>query len=101
MTAAKSPDRSRTAATETTSSGKGMPAQTPPAGGGQLGTSETEPRDASDKSNLALPHERDQWTDMTPDQPSARMKQAQIDEAGPRQDTSKALEMNDTYQKQK
>jgi hypothetical protein len=98
-----SPENSRTekieSKSETGTSGKGMPAQTPPAGGGQLGTSENEPRDASGKSNMSLPHERDQWTDMTPDQPDPMIEQASRDLKNGLKDTSKANETDRTYEK--
>lgn len=103
QTAKHSPENSRTekiqSKSEVGTSGKGMATQTPAAGGGQLGTSEPEPRDASGESNMSLPHERDQWTDMTPDTPDPMIEQASRDVAAGRQDTSKAQETDKTYEK--
>jgi hypothetical protein len=97
-----SPENSRTEKIESKSevgtSGKGMPTPTPPAGGGQLGTSEHEPRDAKD-ANMALPHERDQWTDMTAEAPDPMIKQASRDVNNGLKDTSKAAETDKTYEK--
>lgn len=102
-TAKHSPENSRTQKMESKSevgtAGKGMPAQTPPAGGGQLGTTEDEPRDASGKSNMGLPHERDQWTDMTDGHPDPKMEQAKEDVDDGLKDTSKAAETDQTYDK--
>ena len=102
-TAEHSPENSRTdkirSKSETGTSGKGMPSQTPPAGGGQLGTSEHEPRDASDESNMGLPHERDQWTDMTSETPDPMIEQANKDVNNGLKDTSKAAETDKAYAK--
>ena len=92
--------RAQVAAHETTMTGKGMPARKPRSDPDRVGRAPS-PQDAAIELSLSLPHERDQSIDMTPETPSPRMKQAQQDEMSQRQDTSKALEMNQAYQKQK
>lgn len=87
---------------QTSRTGKGMPARTPQAGREQEEASrERTQRDVSDEASLSLPHERDQSTDMTSDKPQQAIKQAKRDIDTGKQDTSKAPEMNRTYQKQK
>lgn len=83
---------------ETRSAGQGMPtrlAQPDEASVGRVATA----HDASVEASLALPHERDQALDMTPDKPSPLVKQAGKDLARGLQDTSKGAEMDKAYQK--
>lgn len=102
-TAAQSPDNTPNekmrSQAETGTSGKGMPTGTPVAGGGQLGSSEPQVRDANEQASKSLPHERDQWTDMTRDTPDPIMEQASRDVSKGRQDTSKGQETDQTYEK--
>lgn len=82
--------------------GKGMPTKTPQAGREQESVQlEHTQRDVSDEASLAMPHERDQNTDMTSDKPNPAIKQAKKDIDSGKQDTSKQPEMNTAYQKQK
>ena len=80
--------------------GKGMPVKTPHEGRGRAGQAPTL-EDAADEASLALPHERDQSTDMTADKPDPAMRQAGLDLKRGLQDTSKSPEMNRTYNKLK
>lgn len=52
-------------------------------------------------TGLALPHERDQSTDMTDAKPDAQVKQASRDLRRGLQDTDKGKPMNDAYKKLK
>lgn len=88
------------AAKDTITTGKGMPAKTPQDGGSPTGKTHTQ-HDASVESSLALPHERDQSVDMTPETPDPKIRQAGRDVESGRQDTSKAVETDQAYQKQK
>ena len=82
--------------------GKGMPAKTPQAGRDQESVQlEHTQQDVSDEASLAMPHERDQSTDMTSDKPDPAVRQAKKDVDAGKKDTSKAPEMNTAYQKQK
>lgn len=86
----------------TTRAGKGMPARTPQPGREQESVHlEHTQRDVSDEASLAMPHERDQSTDMTSDTPDPAIKQAKKDIDSGKQDTGKAPEMDAAYQKQK
>lgn len=85
---------------ETSTTGKGMPSKTPQDNGTRVGKAPTQ-RDASVESSLAMPHERDQSTDMTPATPDPKIRQAERDVNSGKQDTSKALETDRAYQKQK
>ncbi len=91
------PDISHTSRT-----GKGMPTKAPQAGR-DLETVHLQhtQHDVSDEASLAMPHERDQSTDMTSDKPDPAVKQAKEDVDAGKKDTSKAPEMNTAYQKQK
>lgn len=82
----------------TQQAGKGMPDKTPQNGRAQAGQQITS-GDASTEASLAMPHERDQQTDMTPEKPAAEMKQASRDLKNGLKDTSKGTEMDQTYQK--
>ena len=84
--------------TDTQRTGKGMLDKTPQDGGPQAGQPIT-PADASTEASLAMPHERDQQTDMTPEKPAAEMKQASRDLQNGLKDTSKGAEMDQTYDK--
>ena len=84
--------------TDTQQAGKGMLDKTPQDGGPQVGRQIT-PGDGSTKASLAMPHERDQQTDMTPEKPAAEMKQASRDLKNGLKDTSKGTEMDQTYKK--
>ena len=79
---------------------EGMPAKTPSSGRSRPGQSVT-PKDASDESNLALPHERDQSSDMTDAQPDPQVQQAARDLKRNLQDTDKGAAMDRAYQKLK
>jgi hypothetical protein len=81
-------------------SSEGMPAKTPATGRPRPGQSAT-PQDASDESSLALPHERDQASNMTAKQPDPQIRQAARDLKQDLQDTGKSAAMNQTYQKLK
>jgi len=59
------------------------------------------PQDASDESPLALPHERDQTSNMTAAQPDPQIRQAARDLKKNLQDTGKSAAMNQAYQKLK
>ncbi len=78
-------------------SSDGMPVKTPAEGRPRPGRPTT-PRDASDEASLALPHERDQSTDMTGESPDPQVKQASVDIQNKLQDTDKSPGMNKTYQ---
>ena len=90
----------RNKATETETSGKGMPARLPQADRTRVGTPQTQ-HDASVEASLALPHERDQSTDMTASKPDPVVKQAQRDLSRGIEDTSKSVQMNIAYKKLK
>jgi len=75
-----------------------MPARTPSSGRSRPGQAAT-PKDASAESSLALPHERDQSSDMTDTQPDPQIQQAARDLKRNLQDTDKSLAMDKTYQK--
>ena len=79
---------------------EGMPTRTPVTGRSRPGQSVT-PQDASDESSLALPHERDQASNMTAAQPDPQIRQAARDLKQNLQDTGKSAAMNQTYQKLK
>lgn len=81
-------------------SSEGMPTRTPATGRSRPGQSVT-PQDASDESSLALPHERDQTSNMTAVQPDPQIRQAARDLKQNLQDTGKSAAMNQTYQKLK
>jgi hypothetical protein len=81
-------------------SSEGMPTRTPATGRSRPGQSVT-PQDASDESSLALPHERDQTSNMTAAQPDPQIRQAARDLKQNLQDTDKSAAMNQTYQKLK
>ena len=86
----------------TTRAGKGMPVRVPhPGRDRESADLEHTPQDVSDEASLAMPHERDQSTDMTSDKPDPAIKQAKKDLDSGRKDTSKAPEINTAYQKQK
>ncbi|MDP2448309.1 MAG: hypothetical protein Q8M93_22045 [Polaromonas sp.] len=79
---------------------EGMPARTPAAGRPRPGRAET-PADASDEASLALPHERDQSTDMTDTQPDPQVRQASRDLRRGLQDTGKSAPMDKAYDRLK
>jgi GTP cyclohydrolase III len=81
-------------------SSEGMPAKTPAPGRDRPGQAET-PRDASDEASLALPHERDQSTDMTDAAPDSQIKQAHTDLGRGLQDTGRTPAVDATYDKLK
>ncbi|MDO9359050.1 MAG: hypothetical protein Q7T70_08690 [Polaromonas sp.] len=96
------PDAPTTAANPASQPGssEGMPRKQASEGRSRPGQAET-PADASDEASLAMPHERDQSTDMTDPQPDAKVKQAHTDLKRGLQDTSKQPAMDDAYRKQK
>ena len=79
---------------------EGMPAKTASPGRSRPDQS-VKPKDASDESNLALPHERDQSIDMTDAQPDPQVQQAARDLKRNLQDTDKSAAMDRAYQKLK
>lgn len=79
---------------------EGMPAKIPATGRSRPGQNLT-PQDASDESSLALPHERDQSSNMTATQPDPQVQQAARDLKQNLQDTSKSAAMDRAYQKLK
>lgn len=81
-------------------SSEGMSAKTPASGRARPGRAET-PRDASDEASLALPHERDQSSDMTNAAPDPQIEQAHTDLRRGLQDTSKSPAMDAAYDKLK
>lgn len=98
----KTPARPRTQApsrSDTAASGKGMPAKTPQRATESQVNKAVAPQDASLEASLALPHERDQSIDMTPDQPAGKIKQASADVKRGIKDTSKAAETDQAYKK--
>lgn len=78
----------------------GMPPKTPAPGRARPGRAES-PADASDEASLALPHERDQSTEMTSMAPDPRIRQADADLRRGLQDTGKSPAMNAAYDKLK
>ena len=84
--------------TDTRHAGKGMPDKTPQDAGPQVGKPVT-PGDASAEASLAMPHERDQQTDMTRDKPASEIRQASRDLKNGVKDTSKGPEMDQAYKK--
>ena len=88
------------AETETVTTGKGMLTKRVRADRERVGPAQTL-HDAAVEASLELPHERDQITDMTADQPDPTIKQAQRDVDAGLKDTSKSTEMDSTYQKLK
>jgi hypothetical protein len=100
MSAETPPERSPTDPRENFNTGRGMPARDAKPDVERIGKPPTA-HDASVESSLAMPHERDQSTDMTPDVPDPRIQQAAIDVNSGREDTSKANETNRAYQDQK
>ena len=81
-------------------SSEGMLTRTPETGRSRPGQSVT-PQDAFDESSLALPHERDQASNMTAAEPDPQIRQAARDLKQNLQDTDKSAAMNQTYQKLK
>lgn len=77
-----------------------MPVKTPAAGRPRPGRAAT-PADASDETRLALPHERDQSTDMTDAQPDPKLQQASRDLSQGLQDTDKSVPMDKAYDRLK
>ena len=80
--------------------GKGMPEKTPLAQRSRPGKLTT-PADSSAEASLALPHERDQSTDMTSQPASPEVVQGARDLKKGIKDTSKAPEMDKAYKKLK
>lgn len=97
MTATQTATTEKTSNTATT--GKGMPAKTPQQAPQSQVNKPVTPQDASVEASLALPHERDQSTDMTAEQPDREIKQASIDVKRGIKDTSKSTETDQAYQK--
>ncbi len=93
-----SPKRSSPDTKAQPAAGRGIAAKTEPrqqAGSDQPDTHE----DDAGESNLQLPHERDQASDMTSGETSPLMEQARRDEADGLKDTSKAVELDRAYKK--
>lgn len=91
------PDRSAIAPP---GSSKGMPRKEPANGRARAGQPET-PADASDEASLALPHERDQETDMTDRSPDPKVQQASTDLRRGLTDTDKGPPLDAAYDKLK
>ncbi len=85
---------------DTAGTSTGMPDKTPAPGRARPGQA-TSPADASDEASLALPHERDQSTDMTSAAPDPQLRQAHTDLGRGLQDTGKSPAMDATYDKLK
>ena len=104
MTAAKigrpAPMPAQADKAQTAKTGKGMPAKLVQADRARVGPAQT-PHDAAVEASLALPHERDQSTDMTAEQPNPTIEQAHRDVARGLKDTSKGTEMDHAYKKLK
>ena len=90
----------RNIASDTEATGKGMAARLPQEDRTRVGAPLTQ-HDASVEASLALPHERDQSTDMTASKPDPLIEQAQRDVNSGIKDTSKSVEMNSAYKKLK
>lgn len=101
---AHTPDPSATPADRSGSrnpgSSQGMPDKTPAPGRDRAGKAET-PADAADEANLAMPHERDQAIDKTPQTPDPQVKQASTDVGRGLKDTGKGPAMDAAYDKLK
>ena len=84
--------------TEQPGTSQGMPAKTPRP---QSDRTDHQPtlEDASVETSLELPHERDQASDMTADEPDPRIEQAARDVAKGIKDTSKGTELDATSRK--
>ncbi|MDB5895288.1 MAG: hypothetical protein JWQ88_2819 [Rhodoferax sp.] len=62
----------------------------------------TQQQDGADvEGNMSMPHERDQSSHMTNGVPNSKIKQGAEDMERGLQDTSKGLELDRTYQKQR
>lgn len=85
---------------DTDTTGKGIRPKIPQDNGPVTDKLQT-PHDASVESSLAMPHERDQSTNMSAETVDPKIRQAALDLDCGRQDTSKALEAHRAYQKQK
>ena len=81
-------------------SSQGMPRRAAKPGRSRPGRAET-PQDASDEASLALPHERDQSTEMGEPLPDPQVQQAERDLRRGLQDTGNSPAMDSTYQKLK
>lgn len=79
-------------------SSDGMPPKTPTPGRARPGRAPS-PADASDEASLAMPHERDQSTDMTSAVPDPQIQQADADLRRGLQDTDKSPAMDAAYDK--
>ena len=75
-------------------------AHTPPTQRARVGKPST-PRDAAVEAKLQMPNERDESVDITNGTPDPVIEQAAVDVARGLQDTSKAVELDRTYQKLK
>lgn len=83
---------------ETSTAGKGMPAPAArPEGDRDAGTIDRQLQGTSSDSNMGLPHERDQMTNMTDGTPDPKMEQAKKDVDDGLEDTSKGAETDQTY----
>jgi len=80
--------------------GKGMPGKSPRAQR-PLPDQPITPADRSVESSLELPHERDEAVDMTGEQTSPLIEQAERDVRKGLKDTSKGPEMDRAYKKLK
>ena len=78
--------------------GKGLPAQDPQPQKPMPGR-QPDFRDVSAEQSLELPRDRDEATDMTSDKVDPLIRQAAKDIENGLQDTSKALETDQTYKK--
>ena len=99
MTRKNTPSAPSSSATQAASS-KGMPAKEPREQRSRPEQPDS-PKDSAVEASLALPHERDQSVDMTNDKPSPVVKQAGRDVQRGVKDTSKSVEMDRAYKKQR
>ena len=90
----------KTTATDTDTTDKGMPERVPLPDRERVGAPQTQ-HDASVQASLPLPHERDQSIAMTTPKLDPVIRQAQRDVSRGIKDTSKGAEMDAAYKKLK
>ena len=81
------------------SAGKGILAQAGPDAGIKSDPAETETQRLAGGPGTGLPHERDQSSEMTADQPDPRIQQAAKDIGNGLKDTSRGAETDKAYEK--
>jgi len=85
----------------TPAAGKGMPAKDARAPQSSQPGRQNTPKDAAVEASLELPSDRDQASDMTAVAPDPKVEQAALDLKRGLSDTSKGVETDKAYQKQK